>query len=548
GWSSIEDANVQGKKFIGCLYEAIWYIDMHDHLKLKECSYYIPELFIGFFDRTTPESYKESRKLFNAIELNLHCQALALHTTSQWILKPSFAWLHEPYSNLITTILNYVSFLNQQNEITTKNHASLTPVRSIEQAVTIKIYKRNTHIISNNKIKYRQLENALKDLPLWTPLDIENFLLADPVIFEHQSLKEIPFKTFDAATENEIIKLWETIHLVDENMSQQDCSTESIAKREFEQLHYIPDSTPSKDLYYKLFEELYSTTITEEYRPSLRDTKLRNTKLGKAKGAIKHTMPFSPSSIHAKNIGITVVCTECEKPQSFLDTIIYTCGISFHNTCDLTSTKSINSAEIEDESNDHQSNDHNDDQPSDDRQNDDQLSDDLPSDDAATDNMIARYKPYIESIDVSDEEDINDINSEEDIYDDINNEEEDINDINEEGNINKEGDINEEKDINEGENINEEEEINKEAINNEKPNVRSDETSTGDPIYELFQQVFVNDSWNCASPIKKPYYSARIFPLVCFLCGSKNVTKSSNSERPLCIGCGRKALPKKRYK
>ncbi|CAG8855760.1 37273_t:CDS:2, partial [Gigaspora margarita] len=64
------------------------------------------------------------------------------------------------------------------------------------------------------------------------------------------------------------------------------------------------------------------------------------------------------------------------------------------------------------------------------------------------------------------------------------------------------------------------------------------------------ERIFVNDSWSCASPIEKPYYSAEIFPVVCFLCGSKNVTKPTNNERPLCAGCGgkNKKLPKKWYK
>ncbi|CAG8818401.1 230_t:CDS:2, partial [Gigaspora margarita] len=223
------------------------------------------------------------------------------------------------------------------------------------------------------------------------------------------------------------------------------CLLLKCSQKEFEQLHYIADPTP-----------------------------------GKAKGAIRYTIPFSSSSIHAKNIGITVLL------ESFFNTILYTCGMLFHNTCDLASTKSINSVEIKDKSNNHQSDSHNNDQPSNDRQNDNQLSDDLPSNDTATDNMIARYKPYIESIDICDEKDINNINSKKDIYDDINNEEEDINDINEEENINEERDINKEKDINEGKNINKEKDINKEAINNEKSNVRSDKTSIEDPIYKLF--------------------------------------------------------------
>ncbi|CAG8856661.1 43526_t:CDS:1, partial [Gigaspora margarita] len=67
---------------------------------------------------------------------------------------------------------------------------------------------------------------------------------------------------------------------------------------------------------------------------------------------LKHTMPFCPSAARAKNVGITVFCSECEKPRllfslkkltnkdreklkRFLDAILYTCGTSFHNTCDL---------------------------------------------------------------------------------------------------------------------------------------------------------------------------------------------------------------------
>ncbi|CAG8846443.1 18046_t:CDS:1, partial [Racocetra persica] len=57
--------------------------------------------------------------------------------------------------------------------------------------------------------------------------------------------------------------------------------------------------------------------------------------------------------------------------------------------------------------------------------------------------------------------------------------------------------------------INKEDKVN---INEETSKARSKEIFMEDSIYKLFQQVFVNDSWSCASPIKKPYYSARIFP------------------------------------
>ncbi|CAG8482011.1 8641_t:CDS:2, partial [Scutellospora calospora] len=277
-------------------------------------------------------------------------------------------------------------------------------------------------------------------------------------IFEHQSLKEVPFETFDAATENEIIELWETIYLIDDNVSQQDHLTETTVERIHEMKHIqlayhfsvlgrnLNVPTPGEDLYYKSFEKLYNTTTTEEYRLSLKDAKLRTIKSGKTKATMKHTMLFSSSSICAKNVRIIVVCAEYEKLrllfsakklqlkkhkllESFLDTILYTCRMSFHNTCDLASTKSINLAESN-ESNDHQNNSLNNNQP------------------------------------ISNEEDLN---NEEEIN------EEDEEDINEE----------DEKDINEED----EEDINKEEdedINGEISNVRSKEISTEDPIYKLF--------------------------------------------------------------
>jgi len=116
-------------------------------------------------------------------------------------------------------------------------------------------------------------------------------------------------------------------------------------------LHCLPDPIPGDDLHYKSFEELYGKQTTEDHRPSLKNVKTRaKSKIKITK--IKHTMPFCPTAARAKNVGITVNCVECGKPrllfsvkklsekdktilQGFLDTIFYTCGTSFHDTCDL---------------------------------------------------------------------------------------------------------------------------------------------------------------------------------------------------------------------
>ena len=82
GWSTQSYADTQGKQFIISLAKTIWYIDMRNHKKLEERSHHIPELFLEFFGRADPESYKESRKPFDANEFNLYCQDLAPYTTS----------------------------------------------------------------------------------------------------------------------------------------------------------------------------------------------------------------------------------------------------------------------------------------------------------------------------------------------------------------------------------------------------------------------------------------------------------------------------------
>ena len=132
GWSTQSYANTQGKQFIISLTETIWYIDICNYQKFEERSYHLPNLFLEFFGRANPESYKQSRKIFDANELNLHCQALAPYATSSWMLMSNFDWLRDAFDSLIVTISKYVRFLQHQRDITALNHASETPIRTID--------------------------------------------------------------------------------------------------------------------------------------------------------------------------------------------------------------------------------------------------------------------------------------------------------------------------------------------------------------------------------------------------------------------------------
>jgi hypothetical protein len=115
-------------------------------------------------------------------------------------------------------------------------------------------------------------------------------------------------------------------------------------------LHRLPDPEPGEDMHYKSFEVLYGKETTENHRPSLKNTKMKM-KGKMVSTRVKHTMPFCPSAARTKNVGIIVRCIECEKPRllfsakkltekdktilrRFLNTIFYTCGMSFYNVCD----------------------------------------------------------------------------------------------------------------------------------------------------------------------------------------------------------------------
>ncbi|GBB92620.1 hypothetical protein RclHR1_20330001 [Rhizophagus clarus] len=295
-------------------------------------------------------------------------------------------------------------------------------------------------------------------------------------MFDCQFLKDEPFRIFNAASKTEMKRFWETIELVDDSITNEDCTAEHIKQRpllqkffehyctarhysftikkcskpactichpprcspeDFEQLHLLPDSEPGENMYYKSFEELYSKETTENHRPSLKNTKSK--KKDKTKSTkTKHTMPFCPSAVRAKNVGIIVHCVEL-----------------------ATLHKQPNDTENDDEDNNQ------------------------------------------ENIDVED------------------NEESEWN--------NKENEQNEPEDSdNEEEFDNDKEEPKEEELEEEEPEKEED------TIREIFSRVFVNDSWSCASQVKKPYYSAGIFLDVCFECKSPNVTEVIKGELSHC--------------
>ena len=192
-------------------------------------------------------------------------------------------------------------------------------------------------------------------------------------IFTRLKLKENYFKTFDSASETDITELWNEILRIEPSLTPTDTTKEKISKKHnllefikhhcvqrhymfsikkcerlecetcsfpqlppslFSNLHHLPDPVPNGE-HYKSFDDLFGTSTTEQYRPSMKEVENKH-----------HGMPFSPSTQFAKTTMITLSCGECNKPRvcysrkklkdsdkvkimRWLEDVSYTCGTSF---------------------------------------------------------------------------------------------------------------------------------------------------------------------------------------------------------------------------
>ena len=115
------------------------------------------------------------------------------------------------------------------------------------------------------------------------------------------------------------------------------CKLVCMAKQDFEQLSYLPESTPGEDGYYQNSLKVYGTPTSEEHRPSLQSHKRR-----------QKSLPFTVSVQHVRNPDTMIQCEECEMwmlvyskykltgtkrqtLQSRLKNYTYTCGAQMSN-------------------------------------------------------------------------------------------------------------------------------------------------------------------------------------------------------------------------
>src|SRR6266496_3702778 len=80
-----------------------------------------------------------------------------------------------------------------------------------------------------NKIRKIAEENSTLKVDLAASLQAPINLVRS--VFDRQFLKDEPFKTFTAASETEMERLWEMIQLVDDSVTNEDRTAEHIKRR-----------------------------------------------------------------------------------------------------------------------------------------------------------------------------------------------------------------------------------------------------------------------------------------------------------------------------
>ncbi|CAG8531760.1 17157_t:CDS:2, partial [Dentiscutata erythropus] len=142
---------------------------------------YPPKEFEEFFNRLDLSSYKNARPQFDYDCVNRYANLLFGHLNMPWIEKSQFNWLFPLLEKFSNCLIEYSTYLNEQNIEISKNHQLEFPVRSLDDSISIKIYDGTSFFSSpQTKSNYESLNNKLSTLSYWKVLDIEPFVPSKP--------------------------------------------------------------------------------------------------------------------------------------------------------------------------------------------------------------------------------------------------------------------------------------------------------------------------------------------------------------------------------
>ena len=181
GWNGRSAAESTGKSFINDLLNAIWYIDTCGIEKMKGRAIHPPKEFEEFFNRSDPSSYKNARPKFDYDCVNRHANLLFGHLNAPWMEKSQFTWLCPLLEKFSKCLIEYSTYLHEQNIEISRNHQLEIPVRSIDDSISVKVYD-GTNFFPNPQTKhnYNSLNDKLSTLSYWETLDIELFVPSEP--------------------------------------------------------------------------------------------------------------------------------------------------------------------------------------------------------------------------------------------------------------------------------------------------------------------------------------------------------------------------------
>ena len=84
------------------------------------------------------------------------------------------------------------------------------------------------------------------------------------------------------------------------------CKPPQLPAEVFNRLKYMPDPVPGEEGHYKPFTEVYGTSTTEQYVPSM----MRKTQR-------KKTLPFASNLRHVRNVDMMLGCLVPARPRDY---------------------------------------------------------------------------------------------------------------------------------------------------------------------------------------------------------------------------------------
>ncbi|XP_055999413.1 uncharacterized protein LOC130048586 [Ostrea edulis] len=253
-----------GSKIINTLVETLWFIDPFlDKMKERSCK--IPDelYFCGYRD------LKKCHKKYVGVqmkepELKASLDALAEVLMYPWWTNPRFQVFYKCVNGLYKALEKYHKFLANQQERTNQNHASPTPVRSLNDNWSLKSIEGNPG--QSVPTDCKSLISKLETLDTYEAVPLDNFEPSEVSDrrkwrMKIESVLPFPVSLFSISFGNYIgnsLFLWKI-----------PCANERSAEKELEVVTHIKDKMPvfSTRAIRKEFFERY---------PNLKPYELRN--------------------------------------------------------------------------------------------------------------------------------------------------------------------------------------------------------------------------------------------------------------------------------